>query len=153
MKIGRKKKWTEDELVVAVKTSRSIAEVLKKLKLFPRGSNYNTVKEYIVLMNLSTEHFDGKPWMTGLRLVKTENLKGISSIKSRLLQDRGTACERCGIKAWYGEQIKLELHHIDGNRYNNKEKNLLLLCPNCHSYTDNWKGKNRKCGLIGKIDW
>ncbi len=150
MKIGRKKKWTEEELVVAVKTSRSIAEVLKKLKLFPRGSNYNTIKEYIVLMKLSTEHFDGKPWTTGLRLVKTESLKGIGSIKSRLLHDRGASCEDCGITVWCGNPIKLELHHVDGNKYNNEEKNLLLLCPNCHSYTVNWKGKNRKCGLVGK---
>jgi len=30
------------------------------------------------------------------------------------------------------------MHHKDGNRSNNKEDNLELLCPNCHSLTDNF---------------
>lgn len=29
----------------------------------------------------------------------------------------------------------LEIEHIDGNALNNKEDNLILLCPNCHSLT------------------
>jgi len=36
----------------------------------------------------------------------------------------------------------LEIHHIDGNDQNNKEENLELLCPNCHSLTDNYRALN-----------
>lgn len=44
--------------------------------------------------------------------------------------------------------IPLQIHHIDNDPRNNKEENLVLLCPNCHSLTDNFgsrnKGKGRK---------
>jgi predicted HNH restriction endonuclease len=39
----------------------------------------------------------------------------------------------CGISDWLGADLILQLHHIDGNRENNKEENLTLLCPNCHT--------------------
>lgn len=41
-----------------------------------------------------------------------------------------------------GKQITLELHHINGDNMDNRLENLQLLCPNCHSMTDNFRGKN-----------
>ena len=44
---------------------------------------------------------------------------------------------------WDGDNNPiLELHHKDGNHNNNTLENCLLLCPNCHSLTDNYKFKN-----------
>ena len=40
-------------------------------------------------------------------------------------------------KSW--EKIKLEVDHIDGDKYNNSRENLRLLCPNCHSTTPTWR--------------
>ena len=40
--------------------------------------------------------------------------------------------------------LNMELHHIDGNKYNNSLDNLILLCPNCHAQTDNYRAKNIK---------
>ena len=51
-------------------------------------------------------------------------------------------CEICDASTWLGKPLKLELHHVDGNRNNNLIDNIQLLCPNCHSYTGNYKGKN-----------
>jgi DNA-binding transcriptional ArsR family regulator len=51
-------------------------------------------------------------------------------------------CERCGISEWLGEQLALALHHINGNGRDNRLENLALLCPNCHSQTDNFAGRN-----------
>lgn len=34
----------------------------------------------------------------------------------------------------------MQLHHIDGNNKNNSLENLQILCPNCHSQTDNYCG-------------
>ena len=45
---------------------------------------------------------------------------------------------------WLGEPIPLELHHIDGNKQNHQLSNLQMLCPNCHSITDNFKSKKHK---------
>jgi len=53
-------------------------------------------------------------------------------------------CNKCKIKKWNSEMLVLELEHIDGNRKNNKKKNLELLCPNCHSQTHTYRGKNIK---------
>lgn len=49
-------------------------------------------------------------------------------------------CEKCGLNKWNGEQISLQLHHINGDNTDNRIENLMLLCPNCHSQTDNFCG-------------
>jgi len=53
-------------------------------------------------------------------------------------------CAICGIKIWNNKPICLELDHIDGDNSNHKRKNLRLLCPNCHSQTNTYRGKNSK---------
>lgn len=53
-------------------------------------------------------------------------------------------CEICSISEYNNKKISLELDHIDGNMNNNKLENLRILCPNCHSQTDTYKGKNIK---------
>lgn len=55
-------------------------------------------------------------------------------------------CSCCGITEWNGVTIPLELDHIDGNTANNKPDNLRLLCPNCHSITPTWRGRNINSG-------
>lgn len=54
----------------------------------------------------------------------------------------------CAICGWdklnqFSNLPTVHIHHIDGNRENNAESNLILLCPNCHSLTENW-GKHHK---------
>ena len=53
-------------------------------------------------------------------------------------------CEHCGLTEWRGRPVSLELHHINGDGLDNRIENLLLLCPNCHSQTDTWGGRNKK---------
>ena len=64
-------------------------------------------------------------------------------MKLKLIEDgiKEHKCENCGITKWFGEPCPLELHHIDGNRFNNNFINLQILCPNCHSQTPNYSGK------------
>lgn len=69
-------------------------------------------------------------------------------IKTYLFKKYKNKCARCG----WGEEnkftgkIPLEVEHIDGNYKNNKEDNLILLCPNCHSLTSTYKGANLNNG-------
>ncbi|HWF50270.1 MAG TPA: HNH endonuclease [Solirubrobacteraceae bacterium] len=51
-------------------------------------------------------------------------------------------CERCGLIDWQGDPLTLALHHINGERHDNRLENLMLLCPNCHSRTDTYAGRN-----------
>jgi hypothetical protein len=66
-----------------------------------------------------------------------------SKLKQKLLEDKLKApcCEDCGRTTWQGKVIPLELHHINGDRFDNRLENLRLLCPNCHALTDNNAGK------------
>lgn len=61
-------------------------------------------------------------------------------VKAGLLE---SSCQRCGITDWQGEPLSLELHHVNGIGQDNRLENLALLCPNCHSQTDSWGGRNR----------
>jgi DNA-binding transcriptional ArsR family regulator len=53
-------------------------------------------------------------------------------------------CGDCGITQWRGRPLALELHHINGDGKDNRLENLALLCPNCHSQTDSWGGRNSR---------
>lgn len=67
----------------------------------------------------------------------------------RHIRDKfGNKCCICGwheVNKFTGK-VPLEIHHIDGNYKNNSEDNLQLLCPNCHSLTETYKGANRGSG-------
>lgn len=76
---------------------------------------------------------------------------GTGSHKQVLIMERGHKCQRCNKKTWLGEKITLELEHKDGDRKNNIRDNLELLCPNCHSMTKTWRGRNVNSGKI-KVD-
>jgi len=64
-----------------------------------------------------------------------------------LISKRGYMCERCNMTEWLGVPIPLELDHVNGNREDNTEENLKVICPNCHALTPTYKGKN-----IGKAN-
>ena len=70
---------------------------------------------------------------------------GTYKLKLKLIKDgiKTEQCEICKLIEWNGQKIPLELHHIDGNRHNNKLNNLKFLCPNCHSQTHTFCGGNK----------
>ena len=63
-------------------------------------------------------------------------------IKEGLLEYKCDICENIG--EWYGNPLVLQLDHINGKHNDNNLDNLRLLCPNCHSQTDTFAGKNLK---------
>lgn len=63
-----------------------------------------------------------------------------------LARTHGYKCSICKIEDWNGSPIVLEGDHIDGNYNNVVPSNLRLVCPNCHSQTNNFKGKNKGNG-------
>lgn len=69
-----------------------------------------------------------------------------SHIRHYMLTKANYKCEKCGWnqRNQFTGQIPLEVHHKDGDFRNNKEENLEVLCPNCHSLTSNYKSMNKK---------
>ena len=62
-------------------------------------------------------------------------------LKAGLKEER---CEQCGLDEWRGQPLRVTLHHVNGDPYDNRLENLVLLCPNCHSQTENYGGRNRR---------
>ena len=154
----RKRSWTEKQLKNAVKISKSYREVIKLLGLRPTGGNYDQVKKYIKQYKLSTKHFKGKAWNKGLKMpfkpyiVLEDILVKNSTYQSHKLKNRlfsvklkKPKCEICGwAKKSPDGRLPLELDHINGDRHDNRLKNLRILCPNCHSLQITHRGKNIK---------
>ena len=65
-------------------------------------------------------------------------------LRWRLLKDNvlDPACAICGIMEWQDKPLSLHLHHQNGDRTDNSLENLQMLCPNCHSQTDSYSGRN-----------
>uniref|UniRef100_A0AAU8BB57 NinG recombination protein n=1 Tax=Dulem virus 42 TaxID=3145760 RepID=A0AAU8BB57_9CAUD len=152
-----RRKWTDEQFIEAFNSSLSYAEILRKLKLKVAGSNYDTIKRKIKDLNLDTSHMTGQGWNVGDRFRIVKKAKPLSEIlvehsdfvnmyflKKRLLKEniKKCKCEMCGLSEWKGKSIPLELHHINGIKDDLRLENLMILCPNCHAFTDNYRGKN-----------
>lgn len=145
--------YSKEILEKVVKNCTTYADALIVLGRKPRGSNYETIKKYIKKYNLDVSHFDeglSKIKKSNRKRVKTEDVLnnvyyiGSDNLKKRLINEnlKEYKCEKCGNNEWNNQPIPLELHHINGNSYDNRLENLQLLCPNCHAQTNNYRGKN-----------
>jgi predicted nucleic acid-binding Zn ribbon protein len=70
--------------------------------------------------------------------------------KKFLISRYGYRCALCAITEWRGDPLTLTLDHRDGDPYNNAIENLRMLCPNCHSQTPSYAGRNRGKGRVAR---
>ncbi|PIP27394.1 MAG: hypothetical protein COX30_02150 [Candidatus Moranbacteria bacterium CG23_combo_of_CG06-09_8_20_14_all_39_10] len=154
----KNRSWSEEDLMQAVKNSKSIRQVLGRLKLRLAGGNYTQIKKYLEIYKIGTEHFTGQAWNKGMigigkpRLILEDILVKDSYFQSYKLKKRlfdakikPRHCEECG---WHKEtaegRLPLELDHINGDSKDNRLENLRVLCPNCHSLKPTHRGRNIK---------
>ena len=90
-----------------------------------------------------------KEWLKDWKNGKEDGLSGGFALSKRirryLFDKYDCKCQLCG---WgevneYTGLVPLQVHHLDGNCLNNSENNLQLLCPNCHSLTENFGSRNK----------
>ena len=75
---------------------------------------------------------------------------GSDSRRDKILLDQNGECGKCKAKEWFGTLLTLEIDHINGDHQDNRGENLIALCPNCHSITPTWRGRNKKS--CNKVD-
>lgn len=157
--MNKKRSWTTEQLRGAVKTSKSVRQIIHKLGLVEAGGNYAQIKKYLKEYKLDISHFTGQVWNKGLRglyrspsvpldkiLVKGSYFQSFH-LKKRLFfhKLKNRKCELCGWAQIAPDgRIPLELDHINGDHTDNRLENLRILCPNCHSLQSTHRGLNRK---------
>lgn len=149
--------WTDDRLIQAVKEGYSFASVLTQLGLRVAGGNYKTIRDSIDRLQLNTDHWTGQGHLRGKThnwspskpfkdiLIKDSGYTSTNKLKHRLLKANLLVyeCSSCHLSNWRGKDIVLQLDHINGVNNDHRIENLRLLCPNCHSQTETFCGRNK----------
>lgn len=156
--MSRVSKITKESVLKCIdEGALSQTDILVKLGLKARGGNYGALvlkcKEWEIelpvysmerrLVQLGSVNTSRRVPLSQL-LVKGRKLAAHSAkkriIKEELLENK---CAICSLPpTWNSMSLVLQLDHIDGDHMNNEITNLRLICPNCHSQTDTFAGKN-----------
>ena len=136
---------TKEQIIEAIKNTSSMISAARYLNVSRDKFNKFAKLYGLFEPNQSGKDIQKKRSYTDEELFsnRTYNIAQTVLIK-RLKEIRDWKCEICGLNEWMGKTLPLEVHHIDGNNYNNELSNLQILCPNCHSLTDNWRSRNKK---------
>ena len=148
-----------------VEESNSIKEILEKLNLKITGDNYKRLYkkldeyeiEYSKVRNNSIKGTIRNRYDLKDILVENSSYCHLQRLKQRLIKEglKEDICEICGQSPFHnGKKLVLQIHHINGVHNDNRLENLQIVCPNCHSQTDNYSGGNNtrthnfceKCG-------
>ena len=136
----------KQEILQWIEEGQSKAFICKQLRCKPE-----TLNSYLDKMNIV---YKGQQnWSKGKQLnftyVPVEEYIQRTCVKSDVLRQKliregykPDHCEQCGCKEWQGHLLPLELHHKDGDHFNNNLDNLMILCPNCHAIQSGNSGAN-----------
>ena len=143
------KNFTDEQIREIIKSCTSFQQVKEKMGYSSKsGSTTDMLKQLFDEKGFDYSHFKGHAWnkKEEAKEKRPYNKTGLSpaKIKADYISTHEYKCACCGISEWQGKPITLQLHHINGDRSHNEDDNLMLLCPNCHSQTDNFCGKNNK---------
>lgn len=137
----------KEEILNWINENQSKAFICKQLKCKPE-----TLNNYLIKMDIQyAGNQGGKGIKTAPQYKTAEEYIESTCVKShilklKLIKDglKEDKCEICGNFEWQGIKLPLELHHKDGNHYNNNLDNLQILCPNCHSIQKGNSGANAR---------
>ncbi len=142
MRQNHKNKISDEELVKNYQLIKHLGKLSVKFNL-PHITIWRRLKKLGV--NIRTEK-------NGCKIPLTEILNGkhpyyqTFKLNKRILKENvlKKECNVCKISSWNNKPISLHLDHINGISTDHRLNNLRFLCPNCHSQTDTYCGKNKK---------
>lgn len=154
------RKMTEEKLRKATAESISVAESLKLMGMSISTGNYRGFHQSVKKYKIDISHFLGqshlknkhhktsKTYSLNEILIENSTYISISILKKRLVRENlleyKCGNSECNIANWHNKPLSLQLDHINGIHNDHRLENLRFLCPNCHSQTDTFAGKNKK---------
>lgn len=171
-KLSRIWSISDEEFTQLIKESNRVVEVLRFFGLENKGANYKTIQRRVALLKLDTSHFMNRTQSSTFSNQKTKQEFIESWLTEKSNHNRGHLkqylikfnllayeCQICNNHGeWNNKKLTLQLDHINGINNDNRVENLRFLCPNCHSQTTTFAGKQNKSKKIKKtrptkINW
>lgn len=145
---------SDERLAEIVSQSTTVSDVCRAMGISVIGHNHRNVRDRVKALGLDTSHFvryiGNKIPRRPLSELLVEN-SGCGSSKGRLkkrLIEAGLLTNECGEcgqgPVWNGKPITLALDHINGIHSDDRLENLRVVCPNCHSQTSTYCGRNKR---------
>lgn len=146
---------SEETFQEIIANSCSYAECCRKLGYSDKGHyGPDQIKKRCSELNISTDHFsttkaahaNTTKYTLEEILIENSTYANIARLKTRLIKEGKLEykCAICGnIGEWNDQPLTLTLDHINGKHLDHRIENLRFLCPNCHSQTPTFSGKNK----------
>jgi len=149
------KRYSKETIQQLANESICWTDLMKHMDIRFSGNNIQTVRKLIKHYKTDVSHFDARKAAaqnnSGTRSyddIFCENSTALRpTVKSRILSlnliPYKCSGPQCTITdTWNGQPIVLHLEHINGVGNDNRLDNLCFLCPNCHSQTSTYAGRN-----------
>lgn len=147
-------RWTKEAIEVALVDANTYGDVLAKLGLKSIGRNNKTLQKYLKEFGLEftprphlNRNYELSRTLTDEELFVENSPTARGVVRRRILKDKliPYKCACCGCDPeWNGKPLALQLEHKNGVNDDHRLSNLEFLCPNCHSQTPTWAGRNSK---------
>jgi hypothetical protein len=153
--ISKINKLSKSDILDLIESCDSIREILIKIGYKSTGTHlYDRFNDRLRLFNIDKPKYNNLNRKTNFQkytideiLVENSQYKSNRSLKYKLvnLKLKEYKCVKCGnVGDWMGSGLTLQLEHINGKNNDNRLENLCFLCPNCHSQTKTYCGRNMK---------
>jgi len=148
----------KEEFESLVAKSETFTAILAHVGLRNIGHNWKTLRTRLLEDGIDFSHIGtGRTWAKGKFFRRASNEEvfvkgpgyGKSHIKERIIKENllSYICANCKLEpVWNGEKLVLHLDHINGDGTDDRLENLRFLCPNCHSQTKTYTGRNKILG-------